>query len=86
MIKKTEIELIVETAEAVIIELNLANIENSSGGIPFYFYVKNGPAVERKEIYKRIMRTGGFDPKRVNTVFIDKVMKQIVYFLKYSEL
>ena len=83
----TTTQAIVQTAERIIVDLELKPINNSYSNIPYSFDTKSrNQSYSKQEIYTLIMHHGHHQPERVNTIFVDKVMKQICYFLRYSDL
>lgn len=86
-ITNTTTQALVQTAERVIVELELKPINNSYTNIPYSFDSNSRvQPYSKQDIYRLIMQHGHHQPERVNTIFVDKVMKQICYFLRYSDL
>jgi hypothetical protein len=77
-------ELLCVRAYEVIQNLNLAPLKNHTDK-PNNFFTRNADLLNKDEIKKEVMRLGYGEPSESTFTWIEKVFKQIIYYLKYND-
>ena len=82
--QKEKDDLLCTRAYEVVQNLGLQKIESRTEK-PTQFHVSRHKILHKDDVKREIMRLGNGEPTQTNFTFIERVFKQIIYYLKFSE-